>query len=83
MKRILTMVLTLAMLTAMGGCTGDPAQPPASAAEPTASEREPVPATPSASGTAGPVESLPAESGPPASTPAADPIAEQVAAMTL
>lgn len=81
MKKNLTMILMLAMLFAMGGCTGDPAQPPVSAAQPTDSVVES--AMPSAPETTEPVEVLPTESEPPASTPAPDPVAEQMAAMTL
>lgn len=81
MKKNLTMILMLAMLFAMGGCTGDPAQPPVSATQPTDSVAESV--MPSAPETTEPVEVLPTESEPPASTPAPDPVAEQMAAMTL
>lgn len=77
MKKILTIALMLAMLFAVGGCTGDPAQPPVSAEQPTNS------VMPSAPETTEPVEVLPTESEPPASTSAPDPVAEQMAAMTL
>lgn len=77
MKKTLTMALMLAMLFAVGGCTGDPAQPPVSAEQP------PNSVMPSAPETTEPVEVLPTESEPPASTSAPDPVAEQMAAMTL
>lgn len=83
MKKNLTMILMLAMLFAMGGCTGDPAQPPVSAEQPTDSVAESVVPSASAPETTKPVEVLPTESEPPASTPAPDPVAEQMAAMTL
>lgn len=83
MKKNLTIVLMLAMLFAIGGCAGDPAQPPISAAQPTDSVAESVTPSASAPETTEPVEVLPTESEPPASTSAPDPIAEQMAAMTL
>lgn len=83
MKKNLTMILMLAMLFAMGGCTGDPAQPPVSAAQPTDSVAESAMPSASVPETTKPVEVLPTESEPPASTPAPDPVAEQMAAMTL
>lgn len=83
MKKNLTMILMLAMLFAMGGCTGDPAQPPVSAAQPTDSVVESAMPSASVPETTEPVAELPTESEPPASTPAPDPVAEQMAAMTL
>ena len=83
MKKILTIALMLAMLFAVGGCTGDPAQPPISAAQPTDSVAESVTPSASAPETTEPVEVLPTESEPPASTSVSDPIAEQMAAMPL
>ena len=83
MKKTLTILLMIAMLFAMGGCTGDPAQPPAPAGEPTASGPESAAPSASAPETTSPVASFPAGSEPPASTSAPDPVAEQMAAMTL
>ena len=83
MKKTLTILLMIAMLFAMGGCTGDPAQPPAPAGEPTASGPESAAPPASAPETTSPVASFPAGSEPPASTSAPDPVAEQMAAMTL
>ena len=83
MKKTLTILLMIAMLFAMGGCTGDPAQPPAPPGEPTASGPESAAPSASAPETTGSVASFPAGSEPPASTSAPDPVAEQMAAMTL
>ena len=83
MKKTLTMILMIAMLFAIGGCTGDPAQPPVSAVQPTDSVAESVMPSVSAPETTEPVAVLPTESEPPASTPAPDPVAEQMSAMTL
>ena len=83
MKKTLTILLMIAMLFAIGGCTGDPAQPPAPAGEPTASGPESAAPSASAPETTVPVASFPAGSEPPASTSAPDPVAEQMAAMTL
>ena len=83
MKKTLTILLMIAMLFAMGGCTGDPAQPPAPAGEPTASGPESAAPSASAPETTGSVASFPAGSEPPASTSVPDPVAEQMAAMTL
>lgn len=80
---MLAVFLTLSAVLLLSGCTGDPAQPPVSAAEPTASETEPMIPSASAPETTEPVEVLPTESEPPASTSAPDPIAEQMADMTL
>ena len=80
---MLAVFLTLSAVLLLSGCTGDPAQPPVSAAEPTASETEPMIPSASAPETTEPVEVLPTESEPPASTSAPDPIAEQMAAMPL
>ena len=41
MKKTLTILLMIAMLFAMGGCTGDPAQPPRRQGNPQPPDRNP------------------------------------------
>ena len=80
---MLTVFLTLSAVLLLSGCTGDPAQPPASAGDPTIPGTASVMPSISAPGTTDPVEVLPTESELPASTSASDPIAEQMDDMTL
>lgn len=83
--RALALILLVSLALGLSGCTGDPAQPLASAASPATAGQEPGTDTPTPSvpEMTTPAASAPSESGTPASTPAADPIAEQMAAMTL
>ncbi len=80
---MLTVFLTLSAVLLLSGCTGDPAQPPASAGDPTIPGTASVMPSISAPGTTDPVEVLPTESELPASTSAPDPIADQMDDMTL